>query len=114
MSYKEHAFLEIALWFAIVISISVLVVHYQGKVPPNWRFVMFIMMVISWIFATVAFRYLWKLVPVKCPSGNCDGRAYRKVARPEPSKPIDEPPEKTVIYECNKCGYIQRTIVREK
>lgn len=52
------------------------------------------------IVCALAIWFLWRLVPARCPSGNCDGKAYAKGSRP-------------IRYECSKCGYVHVTSVSE-
>jgi hypothetical protein len=89
MSWKIHQFIEIVLQFATFFGIVVFSYSYFGDFH-------FFRTVIMAFIGVLAVSFLWRLVPVKCPSGNCNGKAYGKGRKP-------------VIYQCSKCGYIHDT-----
>jgi hypothetical protein len=93
MSYKVHVFIGIVLTFAMFFGIILYNYYYFGKMNT-------LLIFIEIIIGVLAVRFLWRLVPVKCLSGNCNGKAYCKGSKP-------------IIYECSKCGYIHTTSISE-
>ncbi len=89
MNYKIHLFIHEVLRFTTIIGIGVLGFIYFRKLHILW-------FALSAIIGVYGVRFLWRLVPVSCPFGNCNGKAYCKGSRP-------------VIYECSKCGCIHET-----
>ena len=88
MNYKAHLILGIILQFA---AFGVIVFNFDEFGFP---------LIFTFIVTVLAVRFLWRLVPSRCPSANCNGKAYCKGSRP-------------MRYECGKCGYIHVTSVSE-
>jgi len=107
MNYKIHLYVGIGLavgtflgvaWYFFTNPYEVDYISFLMNLP----LIGFLMAIIAIWVAILVVTDLWNLVPVKCPSENCDGKAYGETK-------MRIKGEAPIIYKCSKCGYVHDT-----